>query len=215
VWLKNLRSGDRLLWKAFDFRMVGEIGNRMGIGGLSLGPIYYADNDRIRKLVSEGARTFVRIFGVESRTTVAPCYGWRSPETELALLDNNICVMQGREYQHLPNNKMNLHYTGEYGSTGMLYLCRNCTLEPLSDHTEVEDCIAQISQAFRKGLPAIICTHRYNYTSRISSKVRDRGLLVLDGVLRQATKMFPDIEFLSSDKLALEIINDDKKLKCR
>jgi len=213
AWLKNLRSGDKLLLKAFDLKMIGEIESGLRIGGLSLGPIYHADNDRIRQLVSDGVRAFVRIFGAESRTTIAPCYGWRSPETELALLDNNIYVMQGREYQHLPNGKMKSHYTGEYDSTGMLYLCRNCILEPLSDRTNIEDCIAQISQAFQKGLPAIICTHRYNYTSRVSSKVRDRGLLILDDVLRQATKIFPDIEFLSSDKLGLEIINDDKKIK--
>ncbi|MFH0982610.1 MAG: hypothetical protein V2A79_13890 [Planctomycetota bacterium] len=40
----------------------------------------------------------------------------------------------------------------------------------------------------------------------MATHVRDRGLAILDGVLREVTRRFPEVEFLSSDKLALRIL---------
>lgn len=212
-WLKKLRQGDAVTLKAFDFQVIGEDRTATGIGRLNLGPIYHSDAQTIRELVTAGASAFNRIFGYKSVTTIAPCYGWRSPETEEALLSNNVCVMQGREYQHLPNGGMKVHYMGERGTEGMFYMIRNCMLEPAGMEATAEQCVGQIAKSFELGLPAIVCSHRNNYTSRVSPQARDKGLAALDTVLQQVTKKFPEVEFLSSEQLALKIAKHKRRSK--
>ena len=208
-WLRKLRQGDAVSLKAFSLQMIGEREDIASVGREGMGAIYHVEAEAINRLVEEGLGAFKRVFGMDSITTIAPCYAWRSPETEEALLLQRIRVMQGREYQILPGWKMKAHYLGERGPGGTLYLVRNCLLEPVDAMTTVEQCIAQIEESFRSGLPAIICSHRMNYSSRVSTKFRDKGLSTLDGVLKQITKEFPDVEFLSSDKLALRILEED------
>lgn len=207
-WLQRLRQADAVSLKAFDWGMIGEHEDAAGIGIQSMAPIYHADAKVIKQLVNDGAQAFKRIFGIDSITSIAPCYGWRSPETEQAFLAHNIRVMQSREYQHLPGGGMKLRYMGERGFKGMLYLVRNCMLEPIAAGTTIEQCISQIEWAFQHSLPAVLCSHRINYTSRVATEVRDKGLAVLDGVLKQVKEKFGDVEFLSSDKLALRILSE-------
>jgi len=210
IWMENLRQSDQQTLKAFDLQMIGEKEDASGIGIQSMSPIYYSNAEVIKQLIDHGTGAFNRIFGKDSITTVAPCYGWRSNETEELLLSRNVLAMQGREYQHQPDGSMKLHYLGEYGVGGILYLVRNCTLEPIGADTTVEQCVGQIKRAFQHGLPAIVCSHRINYTSRVASEVRDKGLAVLDGVLKQVTEKYGDVEFMSSDKLALRILSENQ-----
>lgn len=210
-WLGRLRESDGIALMAFELQMIGEEEDSEGIGRQSMGPIYDADVEAIWKLVSEGVAAFKRAFGQWSVTTVAPCYFWRSPETEEALLAHNVRAMQTK-CQLLPGGVVKPHYMGECGHQGMVYTTRNCTLEPLTAQSTVDQCVWQISKAFEVGLPAIVCSHRFNYTSRVSRKVRDKGLSILDGVLEAVTHKWPDVEFLSSDKLALRIIEGNQDL---
>ena len=101
---------------------------------------------------------------------------------------------------------MALHYLGELGFRGILYLTRNCMLEPVTNNTTAEQCIFKIATLFEKGFPAILSSHRINYTSRVSAEARDKGLAVLDSVLKKVKEMFSEVEFLSSDKLAERIL---------
>lgn len=205
-WLHRLRQKDRAALRAFECLMVGGEEDESGIGLQGMSPIYYAARNIIQQLVADGTETFRNVFGKDSITTIAPCYGWRSPETEEALLARKVCAMQGREYQHLPGGRMRTHYLGQIDKTGMLFLTRNCHLEPIPKGTSVERCMREIEQAFRQGLPAIVCSHRINFTSRVAAGVRDKGLTQLNTVLSKVTKIFPDVEFLSSEQLALRIM---------
>lgn len=92
----------------------------------------------------------------------------------------------------------------------MLYLVRNCDLEPVAGGTTVESCMRQVAAAFSRGLPAVLCSHRINYTSRVSAGVRDKGLAVLDEVLRQVVTRYPNVEFVGSDALAGRILARDR-----
>ncbi len=206
-WMERLRQQDPATLQAFYLQMIGEKEDAAGIGVQSMAPIYHGTAEAIKQFVADGTQTFKRIFGMNSVTTIAPCYAWRSRETEESLLTHNICAMQGREYQYLPDGGVKLHYTGERDPGGMLYLVRNCMLEPISAGTTVEQCVGQISWAFQHNFAAILCSHRLNYTSRVSTDTRDKGLMVLDGVLKQVKQKFSNVEFLSSDKLALRILS--------
>ena len=205
-WLERLRQGEAGTLKAFKLRMVGENSNANGIGIQSMAPIYHTSKESIRHLVEEGVRTFRQVFNMSSLTTIAPCYAWRTPETEQALLSNGVLAMQGREYQCLPNGSVKPHYSGELGPGGILYMIRTCRLEPISARTSVDECFAQIRDAFARRVPAVLSSHRVNYTSRVDRSIRDKGLATLNGVLKRVTQAYPDVEFLSSDKLALRIL---------
>ena len=205
-WLGRLREGDPATLKAFELRMIGEMEDADGVGIESMAPIYYGTAQETQRFVVKGLEVFERAFGRDSLTTIAPCYAWRSPETEEILLTHGIRCMQGKEFQYLPGGVPKLHYVGERGDSGMLYLTRTCLLEPIASGTTVEQCVTEIVNAFSLDLPAILCSHRINYTSRVAAHVRDKGLAVLDGVLKQVTSRFPNVEFLSSDQLASRIM---------
>lgn len=205
-WLERLRRHDLASLKAFGLKMVGEKLISNGIGIQSMAPIYHTSQESIQRLVKEGIGIFKQIFNMDSLTTIAPCYAWKSPETEQALLSEGILAMQGKEYQYLPGGSIKPHFLGELGSGGMLYMVRTCRLEPISAGTSVDECFAQICDAFARNIPAVLCSHRINYTSRVDAKIRDKGLTVLDGVLKRVIQAYPNVEFLSSDKLALRIL---------
>lgn len=207
-WLIRLRRHDPASLKAFELKMVGENLSSNDLGIQSMAPIYHTSQESIQHLVKEGVSIFKEIFNMNSLTTIAPCYAWKSPETEQVLLSEGILAMQGREYQYLPGGKIKPHYLGEHGPAGMLYMVRTCRLEPISAGTSVDECFEQIRDAFDRNIPAVLCSHRVNYTSRVDVRVRDKGLAVLDGVLKRVIQAYPNVEFLSSDKLALRILQE-------
>jgi hypothetical protein len=62
--------------------------------------------------------------------------------------------------------------------------------------------MAQIQSAFLFDKPAVICTHRINFIGFINEKNRDRGLRDLDCLLKQITKKWPDVIFITTDQLS-------------
>ncbi len=88
----------------------------------------------------------------------------------------------------------------------MTFWRRNCNFEPYKDNTnEIEKCLSEIDIAFRWGKPAVISSHRINFTSRIDKNHRDKCLNQLDNLFKRIIKKYPEVEFLNSAQLA-EII---------
>ena len=84
-------------------------------------------------------------------------------------------------------------------------------LEPSFAHKgsdPVDDCLLDISVAFRMGKPAIVGTHRINYVGSLSSGNRDVGLSALDRLLGIVRMRWPNVEFLASDMLGDTIAKD-------
>ena len=50
--------------------------------------------------------------------------------------------------------------------------------------------------------PVIISSHRLNYIGYIDSNNREKNLKLFRELLQQIVKYWPDVEFISSDKLA-------------
>jgi hypothetical protein len=205
-WLAQLRGGDVATKLAFDRRMIGPMSEASGLRTMGVSSLYDREEEAIRRHVSEGMRLFRAAFGRGSVTTIAPRYVWRSPETELIMAEHGIRAMQGKQWQYLPDGRCRARYIGQRGAGGMLYLVRNCDLEPIAGGTTVEGCMRQVTEAFSRGLPAVLCSHRINYTSRVSPGVRDEGLAVLNEVLGQVVAKYPNVEFVGSDALAERIL---------
>ena len=59
------------------------------------------------------------------------------------------------------------------------------------------------------GKPLIISFHRLNYIGFIDETNRSRNLLLLKQLLKLLTERWPDVEFMSSDKLGRLILNEE------
>jgi hypothetical protein len=59
----------------------------------------------------------------------------------------------------------------------------------------------EIKSAFFWRTPAIISTHRVNYASGMDIKNRDNNLKLLEMLLQNILRTWPDVEFVTSDEL--------------
>ena len=97
---------------------------------------------------------------------------------------------------------------GQKNSLGQTYLIRNAYFEPSSNPFKdwVSSCLKEINIAFKYKKPAIICSHRVNYIGSINPENRSDNLNLLNMLLTEILKKFPDVEFMSSDELG-DLIN--------
>lgn len=125
--------------------------------------------------------------------------------------------MQGLSFQFVPipnkpfHYKNSFHYMGQRSCSGIRYLTRNVFFEPSSnpDFDWIDDCLARIQLAFKFGAPAILSTHRVNFIGRLDPNNRSRTLKQFNQLLQAVIKKWPDVEFVSSDKLASIIDNNN------
>lgn len=214
-WMKALRSGDKITKLAFDHNMFGisshiipqARGSFLAAFDGAPGEIIYDH----KEIVQEALLSFQRIFGFKSKSFIAPNYVW-GREIEYALHNEGVSYIQSSTAQRLPaagheKNKLVRHYTGQKNALQQRYLVRNCMFEPASNLMKdwVDSCLKEIAIAFQWKKPAIISTHRVNYIGQLDVRNRDRGLVQLDALLRQIGKLWPDVEFMSSDELGDEI----------
>jgi hypothetical protein len=175
------------------------------------------DETQIKKILTEGLLLFKEIFGFTSKSFIAPNYVW-SPTIEEELYKQNVKYIQGQRRQILPvfnssKEKKIDHYTGQRNKYGQIYTIRNCQFEPSLDNKidSVNKCLAQIHNAFIWGKPAIIISHRVNFIGSIEQLNRDRNVLQLRDLLSSIQKRWPDVEYMTTDKLGDLIISEKAK----
>jgi hypothetical protein len=122
--------------------------------------------------------------------------------------------LQGSSSQRLPSNfgdpiKTQRHFTGTKSSNGLYYLVRNASFEPslLANNLAVESCLKEISTSFLWGKPAIITTHRVNYMGGIDAQNRTNSLRLLEKLIQEIQKKWPEVEFMSTVQLGVFIKN--------
>ena len=91
---------------------------------------------------------------------------------------------------------------GQKNKFGQYYLVRNAFFEPSLEPGKdwVADCLKRINIAFRWSKPAIIA-HRLNFIGAIHEENRTKNLELLKRLLLEIVKLWPDVEFKSSDEL--------------
>lgn len=212
LWMEALQRGDRETRVAFDHRFTGLKTKTPSPNQRHFLAAYHAtsaaDRDEKTQVIAAGLEQFEETFGHPSLTFIPCNYVWpTSMEPRLAEL--GIRVLQGQVGQldpDLENGGKKVprrHYTGQQNASGQYYLVRNCLFEPAADPDRdwVSTCLADIETAFRWGKPAIISTHRINYASGMQENNRDRGLALLDRLLKTIEGRWPEAEYLSSDEL--------------
>lgn len=166
-----------------------------------------ADLEIIKQSIHEGLSLFESIFGFKSKSSIAPCYVW-DKNIEQVLQENEVKFLQGSRFQNSPikggaSFKKIFHFNGQKNEFGQYYFQRNGLFEPSinANIDWIDKCMESIAIAFRWNKPAIIGTHRINFCGGLEATNRDRNLILLQELLKQIIKKWPDIQFLHSASL--------------
>ncbi len=177
------------------------------------------DNYDFNQIIAQAQELFFDAWGFKSESFISPCYIWH-PSLEKILQENGIKYIQGSNVQLVPVDdstykiRKKYHYMGQKNKFNQHYLVRNCLFEPTQSNNPqvVSQILKDIKLAFSHKKPAIIGTHRVNYIGSLNPKNRDNNLRLLQQLLNEIVKKWPDVEFISSDQLGKLIYN--KKEKC-
>jgi hypothetical protein len=211
LWMKLLKEQNPEVLEAFYLKCWGlKYGQKFSYELQAPYDVEYQNDVNVVKTgIKEGLKLFEEIFGYQSRSIIAGNYIWNS-SLHKTMFVQGIRYIQGMKYQLLPQRnsggkkKKIRHYVGEKNRYGQTFLIRNCVFEPSlypSDQNHVENCLKDIENAFLWKKPAIITTHRLNYIGALCQKNRDVNLKKLKQLLREVKKRWPEVEFLTSDKL--------------
>lgn len=215
-WLKVLNKNFQIERDAFDEKVLlgfsdserSKNENYMA----AFEPISAASIEVIKLITEEGLEIFKRLFGFKSLSFM-PSQSKQFEEINETLFDNGVRFNQAGQY-FTPNEDGSFKkidkFWGDQDKYGMTYWRRNCTFEPYKNQEDdhVNSCLKEIEIAFRCGKPAVINSHRINYTSRIDKVHRDQSLEKLNVLLNAILKKWPDVEFMNSEMLGKVIAPD-------
>lgn len=216
LFMKALQVNDPdVLW-GFEHEMPGMIKK----GGVKRFPNPYVEATRFSDfedmkskmdIYFQGLSIFEELFGFRSKTIIPTNYLWNSDYNE-KLLKKNVIAIQGVSRLANPINPIqskNRRFLGKSKNSNLINLVRNNRLE-LSlnkDKTrEYNRCLDNIKYAFLLKKPSIISMHRINFAGEIFPENRNDNLTYFYDLLSVITKKWPDVEFMSSDQLANEIL---------
>jgi hypothetical protein len=218
LWLKELQNGNKQFLQAFDCQVFGVPASLTNYGRSNVMASYdmigLDELEEIDSIIVDGLNIFEQIFRFKSSTFIAPCYIWH-PKTEIQLFHNGIAGIQGIAFQHLPigvnqNYETKFHYTGQKNNVGQYYMVRNCGFEPSlqpENYDIVSDILNRMKWSFFLKKPVIISTHRINFIGGLEEKNRKKNLDLLNTLLGEILKKYPDVEFMSSDNLIKTMSN--------
>lgn len=218
-WLKKLREGSNEFNIAFNYETFGisTIKRHKELHFMDALVISDKSDFEIHKsLLEEGYNMFKTIFQYNSKSFIAPCYMWH-PFHEKILGDLGVRFLQSTFYQNIPypNSKVKTkyHFIGKANRYDQYYLVRNCFFEPSSNENTdwVTKCLNDIHNSFKYKKPAIISSHRLNYIGSIVPENRDNNLKLLESLLKQIIKNWPNVEFMTTDQLGELIATDNQK----
>lgn len=212
VWLNLLQSGNKEMINAFEFGTWStpkgkyppiEVKLQASLDFIGNQPSKYQEG-----FIREGLDIFEKIFGFRSETMIAN--NFILPTNLHAIIKkSNVRMIQGMKYQVQPygtNSKRNYirRYFGNCDDDGLFFNIRNCSFEPSQTKDSFDDvgnCLKEIQNAFFWNKPAVISSHRLNFIGSIEEKNRTKNLEKLNLLLTEIIKRWPNVEFVSSDKL--------------
>lgn len=204
-WLNALRKGDKDVMTAFGYGMCGIFPKVDPAKGNQYMVALKSHDDESQKyvcgVVAQSLAMFRNIWGVASRSFVAPCYTWND-KIENVLYNNGVELIQGARVRRSSCNssKKNL-YAGEKNN-GLIYGVRNCFFEPATTtNYSTDKLINDVGNVFKNKHIAVISSHRINYVGGIDINNRIKNLKLLDEFLSALLMKYPDVEFMSSDQL--------------
>jgi hypothetical protein len=206
-WMKAINSEKENERLAFENEVL------LGVGGGNNRDYNYmaafeysneAEQKEIEAITADGLNIFNKLFGFGSESFVASC-SVRGDHLDTVLKQNGVLYHQCGQ-QFIPENgglKMINRYWGDQNRQGQLYWRRNVTFEPSRDSKTdiINNSLNEINVAFRWGKPAVINSHRVNFSGGIVKENRDNTIKLLKTLLDKIVSKWPDVEFMTSDQL--------------
>lgn len=216
LWMRDLQSDHQETRFAFSqcfYGLTTQTSSSRQVNYLAaFWPESSADLESGRNRLIEGLALFQATFGFGSKTFI-PCNYVFPEELEPVLSTRGVGLVQGQRGQLVPTfdgsgRKIRRSFTGQRSPMGLLYSVRNVMFEPFeSESTDwVALALHQIAQSFTLRKPAVISSHRVNYVAGMSERHRNRSLRMLDKLLSSIRERWPDVEFISSDRLLNEML---------
>ena len=206
----GLKNGHKSTRLAFDMDCVGVpcLSNEKRLRVMStyiVNPSF--NNSLIDKGIEVGIKEFEAKLGYKP-TVFTPAAGNQTLHHNKVLYANGIryiCV--GRKTIYPKNEggtEVRYYYNGAKEENGMMVFVKNCVFEPrgASGTASAEDCLKQIESAFRWHNPALISSHRANFSGEIDEKNRRNSLKQLSYLYQEIVKRWPDALFVNADELA-------------
>lgn len=212
AWLAELKNGNEDLLKAFDLASWGIPYRGLGVQRRTN---VQAALDRYgfpgeevfqQQWLMDAAEIFKTYFGFNSESFIAPAYIWHS-DLQKEMPQLGITTLQGIKTQRQPRNvgyRNKIRFIGEEDTkTGVKFFSRNVFFEPslLPNKDWYSETLKGIEKAFANKQPAIIGSHRINFIGKLEESNRTQNLKTLKAILKQVVKRYPEVEFISSDKL--------------
>ena len=211
-WMKAIRRKDSMAQKAFEQESILGIRLEKTSQQDNYMAAFEAINDIEQEYINKGVQTglneFEKLFGFRSISAI-PSQSIISENSIKALKANGVNYLQCGQH-FLPSSaslQKRDYLWGHQDKHGMTYWRRNVNFEPYTDRDKdhVDEAMAEIALAFRFRKPAVISSHRINYTSRITSSLRDQSLKQLKTLLNKIVDRWPDVQFINSEDLARNI----------
>lgn len=206
-WLKDLQMKDEMAHLMFDQEhwSLSYLNTDKMKTHYMAGFVDYSENDKLfyNESIKEGIAFFKSFFGYHSDSFIAPCFLWGNT-IERILNDNGVKYIQGIPLRRdAETGKRVFQILGHKNQYNQTYLLRNISFEPtLNKNIDwIGESLKKVKIAFRWGKPVTINSHRMNYIGFIHEKNRTDNLLLLKTLLHNIIKLYPDVEFMSSDEL--------------
>jgi hypothetical protein len=219
-WLCALQNNEYVTKLAFNYKTFGlSVNASDSIEGDYMGAFnssVESDIDNYKLILNEGLDIFESIFKFRSKSFIATTYTW-SPKIEPILKMNGVDYLQGLVTQRIPLDSgttfkyQNGNFQGKKNKYNQIYLTRNCFFEPAHFRDKfdvVDECLSRIDSAFRWGKAAVISSHRLNFIGSIDEANRTKNIQLFRKLLKAIVHKWPDVEFMTSDKLG-DIIKKD------
>jgi len=216
LWMRDLQAGHDETRFAFDLGFYSLTTKTSSPRQKNYLAAFWAESpEELQSVIDrlkEGLFMFKKAFGYSSRTFIS-CNYVLPTQAESILRESGVELLQSQRGQFVPNGFDHggwivRVFTGKRSAAGLLRSVRNVMFEPFEDASKewVSSALGQIQQSFDWRKPAIISSHRVNYVSGMSLEHRDRSLKMLDKLLREIRIRWPEVEFISSDRLLDEMI---------
>lgn len=207
LWMNLLRTNNKFFREAFECGIFALGRKYTNEYGKHIAATYDIENSQlVESSIIEGYDIFKQLFGFNSISYIPNNYVW-NPKWNGFLKNVGVNHIQSMKYILLPksfnnsNRQMVRIYNGKISEFGQTYAVRNCTFEPLNADYSLNKVLKEIQISFLLNKPAIVSTHRANYTSRISFKTRDKSIIELKKLLKEILKRWPNVKFLNTVEL--------------
>ncbi len=174
--------------------------------------------EKHKEIIKDGLTNFEKVYGYKSITFTPPAQQLHPKlYKDLEALGVKSIDKPRKVKRHLGQSvyALEVNKLGIKQNQNHVSMVRNVVFEPSENRVNnwVNYTFDQVEAAFRTKKPAIISSHRVNFCGHISPENRDNSLTQLEELLNKIASRYPDVEFISVDQLAKEIINTNPSQK--